>query len=500
MLLFTALLLTGCSSDNDTVAVAPDGSPLELKAAVVSGLATRSTTASDNAWTLGDVVTVMSGGTAYSYTVTDAGSGVIRGDITWGSETEKSVTAWSYGGSSPMTTTTPTSWYMATDQGTNDKLQQNDFLYAPATTVTSGGSNLLTFTHEMSKVLVRIICADGSSLTADDVDNLYIKAKNTSTFSYTDGTPSWTAPSTAVTDFTPYAETPSGFLKTGMALLIPQDMSGNAFITFRIKTITDGTTTYKTYTYTPGTAIAKLAGGCRHVYNLMFNVTNLVVYAVKVNDWNASTGGTVIDVSTIPLTTTGSWNGGTTGSITDTNTPSGASVITWTKTDADGNVLTLCNTATHQITDLKQVTEIGTLVDRYTKPATADGQWGTTTDGDAGAQYTNVLPDPTAWVNGGPGSTTGVSTVPGGADNSWGTSTDTGSMSDRNTNSSTNAGDWTDGGSSNSNTTVSTVPTNTNGSWGTTTNGSVSSTTTSSTVGGGTWTSGGTGTISTRNN
>jgi hypothetical protein len=478
MLLFTALLLTGCSSDNDTVAVAPDGSPLELKAAVVSGLATRSTTASDNAWTLGDVVTVMSGGTAYSYTVTDAGSGVIRGDITWGSETEKSVTAWSYGGSSPMTTTTPTSWYMATDQGTNDKLQQNDFLYAPATTVTSGGSNLLTFTHEMSKVLVRIICADGSSLTADDVDNLYIKAKNTSTFSYTDGTPSWTAPSTAVTDFTPYAETPSGFLKTGMALLIPQDMSGNAFITFRIKTITDGTTTYKTYTYTPGTAIAKLAGGCRHVYNLMFNVTNLVVYAVKVNDWNASTGGTVIDVSTIPLTATGSWNGGTTGSITDTNTPSGASVITWTKTDADGNVIAVSNIPTQTVTDWNQVNDIGALVYRYT----------------------NVLSDPTVWVNGGSGSTTGVSTVPGGADNSWGTSTDTGSMSDRNTNSSTNAGDWTDGGSSNSNTTVSTVPTNTNGSWGTTTNGSVSSTTTSSTVGGGTWTSGGTGTISTRNN
>ena len=432
MLLFTALLLTGCSSDNDTVAVAPDGSPLELKAAVVSGLATRSTTASDNAWTLGDVVTVMSGGTAYSYTVTDAGSGVIRGDITWGSETEKSVTAWSYGGSSPMTTTTPTSWYMATDQGTNDKLQQNDFLYAPATTVTSGGSNLLTFTHEMSKVLVRIICADGSSLTADDVDNLYIKAKNTSTFSYTDGTPSWTAPSTAVTDFTPYAETPSGFLKTGMALLIPQDMSGNAFITFRIKTITDGTTTYKTYTYTPGTAIAKLAGGCRHVYNLMFNVTNLVVYAVKVNDWNASTGGTVIDVSTIPLTATGSWNGGTTGSITDTNTPSGASVITWTKTDADGNVIAVSNIPTQTVTDWNQVNDIGALVYRYT----------------------NVLSDPTVWVNGGSGSTAGVSTG----------------------------------------------PTNTNDSWGTTTDGSVSSTTTSSTVGGGTWTSGGTGTISTKDN
>jgi uncharacterized lipoprotein YajG len=78
MLLMSALLLTGCSSDNDTVCQRlTDGSPLELKAAVVSGLATRSTTASDNAWTVGDIVTVLDGSnsTAYQYTISDASTG-----------------------------------------------------------------------------------------------------------------------------------------------------------------------------------------------------------------------------------------------------------------------------------------------------------------------------------------------------------------------------------------------------------------------------------------
>ncbi len=496
MLLMSALLLTGCSSDNDTVANATDGSPLELKAAVVSGLATRSTTASDNAWTVGDIVTVLDGSnsTAYQYTISDASTGKMTGAMQWADgETQKTITGWSYGGRN-YTTVTPALWNTSTDQSTNDLLQANDFLYSPAQTVNStDGGATLTFVHAVSQILVRIICADGSVTSIDKIGGVHIKAKNTSTFSYTDGAITWTTPSTAAADITPLPGTQTGYLITETALVIPQDMSGSALLSFVI-TNADNTTT--TYTYTPGTGKALLATGNKYIFNIIFNATNLTIQTVTAASWSQSDNtGTVTGVSTVPLSQIGAWGGGGSGSVDDRTNASGVSTISWTKTDADGSVTaTKSNIPLADITDWTAIQEIGALVDHYSKPSTADGGWGATTGGTVADQNTNTNVN-ADWTNGGAAATTEVSTQPSGANSDWG-SAGTGSTTNRDNSSGVSSNSWTDGGTGGTPHSAGNSPVNSSTDWGSAGTGNADMHNTASGVSVGTWTGGTTGAIS----
>ena len=309
LLLMAAVLLTGCSSDNDTIANATDGSPLELKAAVVSGLATRSTTASDNAWTVGDIVTVLDGSnsTAYQYTVSDASTGAMTGTTIYfsPSETSKPITAWSYGGVT-YSSTLPTSWSASIDQSTDDKLQANDFLYSPALTATVGTPTTLTFAHETSMIFIRLKSSDGSVTSASDVTGVSLKAANVGTFSYSGSSASWSVSGDKV-GITPLTGSLGGYLATFTALIIPQDMSGNEFLQF--KATYNGT--QKTFVYTPGTGEAKFGAGYKYIYDIDFANTKVTVTAVSTS-WGYG-GGTANP--TAGNGSGGSWGTGTSGSV-----------------------------------------------------------------------------------------------------------------------------------------------------------------------------------------
>ena len=278
LLLMAAVLLTGCSSDGVTYGESHDGSPLELKAAVVSGLATRSTTASDNAWTVGDIVTVLDGSdnTKHRYTITNASTGALDGDIVWGDEgTTKTVTAWSYGGGT-YTTTLPASWSVATDQSQASYMQTNDFLYSPAVTATKGQSTTLTFAHETSMIFIRLKSSDGSVTSASDVTGVSLKAANVGTFSYSGSSASWSVSGDKV-GITPLTGSLGGYLATFTALIIPQDMSGNEFLQF----IATYNGTQKTFVYTPGTGEAQFGAGYKYIYDIDFANTKVTVTAVS---------------------------------------------------------------------------------------------------------------------------------------------------------------------------------------------------------------------------
>jgi len=308
LLLMAAVLLTGCSSDGVTYGESHDGSPLELKAAVVSGLATRSTTASDNAWTVGDIVTVLDGSnsTAYQYTVSNASTGAMTGNITWGdNETTKTVTAWSYGGGT-YTATLPASWSVATNQSEASYMQTNDFLYSPAVTATKGQSTTLTFAHETSMIFIRLKSSDGSVTSASDVTSVSLKAANVGTFSYSGSSASWSVSGDKV-GITPLTGSLGGYLATFTALIIPQDMSGNEFLQF----IATYNGTQKTFVYTPGTGEAQFGAGYKYIYDIDFANTKVTVTAVSTS-WGYG-GGTANP--TAGNGSGGSWGTGTSGSV-----------------------------------------------------------------------------------------------------------------------------------------------------------------------------------------
>ena len=311
LLLMAAVLLTGCSSDNDTIANATDGSPLELKAAVVSGLATRSTTASDNAWTVGDIVTVKDGTTSisYQYAISDASTGAMTGTGTTiyfsPSETSKPITAWSYGGGT-YSSTLPTSWSASTTQNTAATLQANDFLYASATAkplVTT----TLAFNHKMAKIVIQLKSTNTNITSSNTtLSNVLVKAVNVGTF---DGS-SWTTSGTEIASFTPLAGTSSGYLSTYTTLVIPQTMSGKELFRF---TITSGTFT-RTFAYTPATAV--LAAGGNYIYTIDFNFDKVTLTAMTAPTWSQSADGTITEVCTILKQVSGTWTPSSDGAIT----------------------------------------------------------------------------------------------------------------------------------------------------------------------------------------
>ena len=495
LLLMAAVLLTGCSSDGVTYGDAHDGSPLELKAAVVSGLATRSTTASDNAWTVGDIVTVLDGSdnTKHRYTITNASTGALDGDIVWGDEgTTKTVTAWSYGGGT-YTTTLPASWSVATDQSQASYMQTNDFLYSPAVTATKGQSTTLTFAHETSMIFIRLKCSDGSITSASGITSVNLKAANVGTFSYS-GTPaaaSWSIGNATLVAMQPLSGTASGYLATFTALIIPQDMSGKEFLQF----IATFNGTQKTYVYTPGTGEAKFGAGYKYIYDVNFSCTKVTVTAVSAT-WGYGSGTAAAGSGT----SDGAWNSGdsgssTSGSASGTNGNTGGGQ--WS--DSSGSANGTNNTGSTG--NWTSSTSSGS-----TSGSTSGGSWissGSLTTTSGTASGTSGTSGTSSW-----GSSTGDKA---GTNNTGNTGNWTGDTSSGGTSGSTSDGAWTSGtsGSSTSGTASGTSGTNSNSSWGTnngTAAGSSTSTTGSATwsggttsgvtgngTSGGTWTDGGSG-------
>ena len=483
LLLMAAVLLTGCSSDGVTDGESHDGSPLELKAAVVSGLATRSTTASDNAWTVGDIVTVLDGSnsTAYQYTVSNASTGAMTGNITWGDdETTKTVTAWSYGGGT-YTATLPASWSVATDQSQASYMQTNDFLYSPAVTATKGQSTTLTFAHETSMIFIRLKCSDGSITSASGITSVNLKAANVGTFSYS-GSPaaaSWSIGNATLVAMQPLSGTASGYLATFTALIIPQDMSGNEFLQF----IATYNGTQKTFVYTPGTGEAQFGAGYKYIYDIDFANTKVTVTAVSTS-WGYG-GGTANP--TAGNGSGGSWGTGTSGSAGSgeaNGTSQTGTAGSWGGTTYTG--LAVPNASVSWTADGSGTTSSGTATGTH---ETASGSWN---GGTGTANPTGGSDSGGTWGNGSSGTSssgTATGTNQSGASNSWTGGNSTGAT---NNGASGTWGSQSDTGTSSSGTATGTNQSGTSNSWtggnrtGATNNG----------ASGGTWGSGSSGTSS----
>lgn len=302
-------LLTSCTSE-EVVNSQPGGNPLELKAEMYSGYATRSTSASTDAWTKGDIVTVSDAGTQCQYKITDATSGTLSAvstQIYWGtSQTSKALTAWSYGGGA-YNAALPTSWGVSTDQSTAGNLQANDFLYASVTAMPNTTTSL-PFAHKLAKILIKMTSSN-TTLTSSNTtfSDVVVKAANVSTF---DGS-SWSAPTGDPVSITPLHDTADGSLATYTALVLPQTMSGKEL--FRFTATVDGITSTYAYT-TPATTI--FAPGTQYIFNINFALDNVSVTAVTATDWTTTDGGTITSNVTQVQKISGTWSQDDDGAIT----------------------------------------------------------------------------------------------------------------------------------------------------------------------------------------
>ncbi len=163
------LLLAGCAQDKpaDTSQgeMLPEGKyPMTF---TVTGLEATATTrgTTDGTWDGGKEVAVQVGDVVKKYVAAGSGESTTLQPADpddafyWQSTGEtKQVSAWYLGtgyNNNPPTTTKEWQWSVQSNQ--NDKgYQQSDFLYAPETTCSFGGTSSLTFSHKTAKVVINI--------------------------------------------------------------------------------------------------------------------------------------------------------------------------------------------------------------------------------------------------------------------------------------------------------------------------------------------------------
>lgn len=164
------LLLAGCAQDKpaDTSQgeMLPEGKyPMTF---TVTGLEATATTrgTADGYWDGGEKVAVQVGDVVKKYVAVGSGESTTLQPADsddafyWQSTGEtKQVSAWYLGkeyNNNPPTTTKGWKWSVQSDQNNNNGYQQSDFLYAPQTTCSFGGTSSLTFSHKTAKVVINI--------------------------------------------------------------------------------------------------------------------------------------------------------------------------------------------------------------------------------------------------------------------------------------------------------------------------------------------------------
>ena len=300
LLMAVALLLTAsCSRDDapDTPApghFAPGTVPITF-ATPPSGTAA-------GQWTKGDAVTVEVDGVAKKYRIADDGptTRLVPADADnthyWASPAQTvSVRAWCNGNGhywDALPESSKKSWGVHSDQRddpTDDKLsgyRRSDFLYAPARTVSyadarQGAVQGLTFYHQTSRVVVRL--RKGGAVTDETVGKFRVELGAAGEGNMFDGgimdeQASPVDPSrgrySAMTALESGQKssvipreilpTPAGYARCFEALVIPQDMSGKAFVRLWLPAPVD----VKEYIYRPAPGKALLRGGYTHTYDI----------------------------------------------------------------------------------------------------------------------------------------------------------------------------------------------------------------------------------------
>lgn len=165
------LLLAGCTEDKpaDTSQgeMLPEGKyPMTF---TVTGLEATATTrgTTDGTWDGGEKVAVQVGDVVKKYVAVGSGESTTLqpadpDDAFYWQNTKdtKQVSAWYLGtgyNNVPPTKTNPWwKWSVQSNQNNDNGYQQSDFLYAPETTCSFGGTSSLTFSHKTAKVVINI--------------------------------------------------------------------------------------------------------------------------------------------------------------------------------------------------------------------------------------------------------------------------------------------------------------------------------------------------------
>lgn len=311
--------LVGCSDDTAEDNRLPDGtSPMSLTAAVDGLAQTRAADSgtANGTWSGSEQIAVKVNSEVKIYIPSGSGSSV---DLTssapffWqASDETKAVSAWYCGDGSTAAggknaDAVPTSWMVQSDQSatTSDGHQSSDFLYAVEKNISfSGSDKSLAFTHQTACVVINIVNAEAATeagaitqVSIGAANNLALSGTYTAPAQGSGDTGTWdTSNSSSKGIITPKDITSAGgtYLKTYVALVIPQNMSGHKFIAV---TLTDG----NTYYYIPQNSDANLESGKQYTYNITVKYGYLDVKTVATDgEWG---GGTTEDVTTKDVTT-----------------------------------------------------------------------------------------------------------------------------------------------------------------------------------------------------
>lgn len=239
--LLPVLLFSSCAPGEET-GLSDGKYPITFTAQVDGLTATRAT--SDNSWAGGEEVAIQIGSEVKTYTAASDGNLTVASSGTpfyWQNTNDITVSAWY-----PYNITKPTDGALTVNADQRgDGYQASDYLEAAETTVTFGSSANLIFKHRTAKVVVTLKAGGGVT----DISGATVKFLNQ------------IGVEGGGTEVTPKFDN-----NTYSALLIPQNLQNNKFISV---TLSDGNGGSNTYYYTPTQENeANLQGGKQYTYDI----------------------------------------------------------------------------------------------------------------------------------------------------------------------------------------------------------------------------------------
>lgn len=284
------LLLAGCTQDKPADAsqgeMLPEGKyPMTFTVTGLEATATTRTTA-DGEWYGNEEVAVQVDGVVKKYVACDYGKSTTlkpadpNDAFYWQSTNDtKQVSAWYLG--TGYNSAPPTDqyweWSIQSDQNNDNGYQKSDFLYAPQTTCSFGGTNSLTFSHKLAKVVINIrkygVATDDENIESITIHGIYLTGHtivhSTGELEFYGGT----VPRESITphklanpnnnvsfEANKSAETALASYK---ALVVPYKVNGAIFIEIKMKG-------YAPFKYVPAASIGlgDWEGGMQYTYNL----------------------------------------------------------------------------------------------------------------------------------------------------------------------------------------------------------------------------------------
>ena len=196
--------------------------------------------------------------------------------------------------------------------------KKSDLMYAykDNTKNSSGGTIKLTFSHLLSKIIIKLNVDQSSGVDKSILADAYIDLLNThvttsitvSDMSQNTSTPSSNGSQDAkvelgstLTDDSDKktiqlgcpgkSDADDGTSKSAAAIIVPQTINpGTAFIQVRLRKSGEDRD-YAKYTYTVGSSQLSFASGYKYEYTITLKAGGIDVESVKINDWGTGTEG-----------------------------------------------------------------------------------------------------------------------------------------------------------------------------------------------------------------